>query len=40
MTADELMQKAREQMAALAQMEKTQDQPLPSKIKIEWKKKK
>jgi len=40
MTADELMQKAREQMAALAQMEKTKDKPSGAKIKIEWKKKK
>jgi hypothetical protein len=38
MTADELMTKARQQMAALAKMEQTQTKP-GGKIKIEWKKK-
>ena len=38
MSADELMQKAKEQMAALAQMEQRQ-KSREDKIKIQWKKK-
>lgn len=44
MANDELLRKAREQMAALAQMQQSEDKPIKSpskdKIKFEWKKRK